>query len=277
MHLRNVLLFFSVLMIGFCLTLYFQSESPLQSTISFDQYKLQGENPTSTLADLNKKIAPLNLEDLIAEAYAKNKLAGEKTRVMQIGVTDGRTLMELHKLFPEIEFYGISRAKSHDFYRRESFLLTALKYEIYPKNQLDDLDLPYLIFQDLDFGQRIPYDENKFDLIYTQNTIPHIRYTFELLNEILRVLKKNAVSIHTDFTGVNIYSNGVVIDLKEAMKEFRKQGLEAYVLDEPTSIRFKKPEYNALFPVTPHQPIPEQIENLSLEQRRPEMGYNINP
>jgi len=278
MHLRNILLAFSVLMIGFCLTLYFQSESPIQSTMSFDQYLLENTGTKSfSLEEFNQKITPLRLEAIIAEVYSKNKLAGERTRVMQVGIRNGRSLMELKRLFPEVEFYGVAKEKTHEFYRRESFMLTALKFNLFTKPELEEMVLPYVIFQDLDFGQRIPYDENKFDVIYSQDAIPNIRYTFELLNEIMRVLKKGGISIHSDFTGVNVFSSGVVIDLKEVMKEFRKKGIDAYVLDNPLSIRFKKPDYNALFPVTPHQPIPANLENLSIEQRRPEMGYNLNP
>jgi hypothetical protein len=65
--------------------------------------------------------------------------------------------------------------------------------------------------------------------------------------------------------------------MKEAAKEFRKRGIDIYVLDGPQSLRFRKPDYNALFPVTPHQPIPLKIDSLSPEQSRPEMSYNLNP
>ncbi len=70
------------------------------------------------------------------------------------------------------------------------------------------MDLPYIVFQDLDFGNRIPYEENKFDLIYSQDTVSYIKYKFELFNEIMRVLKPGGISIHTDVTGMNIYSKG---------------------------------------------------------------------
>jgi ubiquinone/menaquinone biosynthesis C-methylase UbiE len=277
MNLRNALLFFSITMIVFCLTLYFQSESPIDS-MNFEQYKnLQyNESRSHSLEELNQKISPYHLEDLIEEIYEKNRFAGEKTRVMEIGFGNGRVLMQLKKRFPDIEFYGINKEKTHTFYRRESFAHAALKFEIMTKADAENMILPYVVFQDLDFGSRIPYDDNKFDLIYSQGTIPHIRYTFELFNEIMRVLKKDGLSFHTDVTGVNIFFKGVLISLKEATKEFRKKGIESYVLDNPQSFRFKKTMNHSTFPVTPHLPIPEQTENLSSELRRPEMGYNLN-
>ena len=182
--------------------------------------------------------------------------------------------MELKKLFPEAEFYGINKEKTHTFYRRESFILTALKFSIMTKAEAEN-SLPYVVFQDLDFGQRIPYAENKFDIIYSQATLSNIRYSFELLNEVMRVLKKGGISIHSDIAGVNVYSHGVIISLKEAAKEFRKKGFDIYVLDNQQSLRFKKTDSNTFFPVTPHRPIPAKIDNLSSEQRRPEMGYNF--
>ena len=278
MNLRNILLLFSVVMIGFCLTLYFQAESNVQS-MNFEHYKSLNYNTSRShsLAEFNVKLAPYRIENIISEIYERNKLLGEKTRVMEIGFGNGRVLMELKKLFPEAEFYGINKEKTVTFYRRESFILTALKFNIMTKVEAEALSLPYVVFQDLDFGQKIPYNENKFDVIFSQATLGNIRYTFELFNEIMRVLKKGGVSIHSDVTGVNVYSRGVSISMKEATKEFRKRGIDIYVLDNPQTLRFRKPDQNALFPVTPHQPIPLKIDSLSPEQSRPEMSYNLNP
>ncbi len=246
--------------------------------MNFEQYKSLNYNlgRSHSLSEFNEKIVPYRIEDLISEVYEKNKLLGEKTRVMEIGFGNGRVLMELKKLFPEAEFYGINKEKTVTFYRRESFMLTALKFNIMTKEELENISLPYVVFQDLDFGQRIPYADNKFDVVFSQSVMANIRYSFELLNEIMRVMKKGGVSIHSDMTGVSLYERGMIISLKEAAKQFRKEGLDIYVLDNPQSIRFKKPDHNALFPVTPHQPIPAKIDNLSLEQSRPEMSYNLN-
>lgn len=265
-------------MVGFCLTLYFQSENSVQS-MNYEQYKNlnYNESRSHSLAELNEKIVPVRLEDLISEVYEKNKLLGEKTRVMEIGFGNGRVLMELKKIFPEIEFYGINKEKTRTFYRRESFILTALKFNIMTKPEAEEMFLPYVVFQDLDFGQRIPYDDNKFDVIYSQETISHLRYTFELFNEILRVLKKDGVSVHADVSGVNVFNKGVLLSLKEATKEFRKKGIDIFVLDQPGSVRFKKTEFGAVFPVIPHQAIPAKLDNLSPELRRPEMSYNLTP
>jgi len=275
MNLRNILLLFSSLMIVFCLTLYFQTDNSVES-MNFEQYKNLNYNKSRShsLAEFNEKIAPLRIEDQVSEVYEKNKILGEKTRVMEVGFGNGRVLIELKKLFPDVEFYGINKSKTLTFYRRESFILTALKFNLMTEVEAKEMILPYIVFQDLDFGQRIPYDDNKFDLIYSQSTLPYIRYTFELFNEIMRVLKKDGVSIHADVTGVNVYSKGVIISMKDAGKEFRKKGIDFYVLENPQSVRFKK-NFDTVFPVTPHQPIPANLKNLSIDQNRSDMNYNL--
>lgn len=277
MGLRNVLLIISCIIIGLCLSLYFQTGQSTQS-MNWDQYKnIENlESKSHSLKDLNSKIAPYRLEDLIQEVFEKNRLAGEKTRVMEIGTGDGRVLMELRKLFPEVEFYGVNKEKNHDFYRRESYILTGLKYGLFNKEEIQDIELPYIVFEDLDFGGRISYAENKFDFIFTQNVMPKIKYKFELMNEMMRVLRPGGVAFNTDLTGVNVYGKGLVLELRDALAEIRKRGIDIKLLEDKNSIRFKKPNHNALFPVTPHQPIPENASSLSQELRRPEMGYNLN-
>ncbi len=265
-------------MIMFCLTLYFQSGAEIEN-INYEQYKnLQyNESRSHQLQEFNQKIGPYELEEVIAEILDRNKLAGEKTRIMEIGFGNGRVLMELKKRFPDVEFYGINKEKTLTFYRRESFILTALKFNIMTKEEAENILLPYVVFQDLDFGHKIPYDDNKFDLVFSQGVIPHIRYTFELFNEILRILKKDGLSFHSDVTGVSIFSEGLQISMKEAAMQFRKRGIDVFILDHPQSIRFKKTSLSASFPVTPHQPIPAQTLDLTSELKRPEMSYSLNP
>lgn len=276
MGLRSILIVISCIIVGFCLSLYFQTGQTLQ-TMNYDQYKNlhYNEERSHSLADINKKISPYRLQDVIQEIYERNRLAGKKTRVMEIGAGNGRVLMELTKLFQNVEFYGINKEKTHTFYRRESFILTALKFEIFNKVEINEIDLPYVVFEDLDFGARIPYDENKFDVVFSQDTVSEIKYKFELFNEIMRILKPGGVSFHTDISGVNIYSRGLVLELRDALAEIRRRGIDVKTLENRSSIRFKKPGHNVLFPVAPHQPIPANLNNIPSELRRPEMGYNI--
>jgi hypothetical protein len=125
----------SIAMIGFCFTLYFQSNLDVQ-TINFERYKdlTYNEARSHSLEELNELVLPLKMENVIREIIEKNKIAGERTRIMEIGPGNGRVLMTLKKMFPEAEFYGINKEKTITFYRRESYMLTALKFDIASKD-----------------------------------------------------------------------------------------------------------------------------------------------
>ena len=276
MYFRRTLLIFSVTMIAFCLTLYFQSVDTVKSVNMDPTMNVQYNSERShSLTDLELKLRPQKLTSIIQTIVEKNRFSGEKTRVMEIGAGNGRVIMELKKLFPDVEFYGVNKEKTHEFYRRESFAVTALSYEIMTRTELSNSELPYVIFQDLDFGARLPYSDNKFDVIYSQNTVRHIKYKFELFNELTRVLKPGGISLHADFPAVNIYTKGLVLDLSAAIHEMRKRGFDVALLENGETLMFRKKSEFPLFPVSPHQPIPENTENLPQELRRPEMGYNL--
>lgn len=277
MYFRRTLLIFSVTMIAFCLTLYFQSEETV-NTVNFDPTigMVYNEDSSHSLFDLNEKLKPQKIEDIIRIIHERNKMAGVKTRVMEIYSGNGRVLMELKKIFPDVEFYGVNKEKTKEFYRRESYAVTALNLNILNKEELEKVDLPFIIFEDLDFGTLFPYGENKFDVIYSQNTLRYFKYKFELLNEIFRVLKTEGVSLHTDLPAINVYEKGLVLAIDEAVFEFRKRGLDVSLLENGNSLIMRKKDDNKIFPVTPHQVIPEDLDNLPQELRRPEMGYNLN-
>ena len=90
MYLRNGLLILSVLMIGFCLSLYFQGEeSP--GTFSWDQYKnlSYNEERSHSLADFNEKIAPLTDTDVA------DLCAGFQAAVVDVVVDRTRTALRV--------------------------------------------------------------------------------------------------------------------------------------------------------------------------------------
>lgn len=262
-------------MIAFCLTLYFQSSETVKS-VNFDPTMnvMFDKESSHSLADLDQKLGTNSLEQIIQVVYEKNKLAGEKTRVMEIGSGNGRVIMELKKLFPDVEFYGVVKEKTHEFFRRESFAVTAVKFGIFTRSELEGLELPFAVFEDLDFGTGIPYSDNRFDLVYSQNTLRHFKYKFELFNEIFRIMKPGGVSIHLDLPPINVYDNGVVLSFSESIIEFRRRGMNVQAIDED-GIIFRKMKDVESFPVTSHQVIPEETENLPQELRRPDMGYNL--
>lgn len=277
MHFRLALLIFSCVMIGFCLTVFFQNDQTVQTINWENSHRVSvGDQKSPTLEDFNKKITPFTLQNLIQEIHERNKLAGTRTRVMELDAGNGRTLMELQMVFPDVEFYGVNQEKTHAFYRRESYIVTALKQGIATKSELETMDLPYIVFQDLDNGTSLPYGENKFDLVYSHNTLRHIKYKFELLGEVLRVLKHDGLSFHTDMPNINIYEKGVILDFRDALAEMRRQGIHTELMENPRTLMIKKDTGAIRFPLTPHRPVPAIPENIPPELRRPDMGYNLN-
>lgn len=230
---------------------------------------------TRSLEEFNKNILPYDLEVLIREIHEKNRFTREKTRIMEIEPSNGRLLMEIRKKFPDIELYGIYRRQTHGFYRRENYILDALKFNIFTQKEIGDVDLPYLVFKDLDFGESIPYSNNKFDLILTFGFIKQVKYKFELFNEIMRVLKIDGISLHTDMEGLQLYYQGLAIELNDALIEMRKHGVDIKHLENPKTIMFRK-QREMIFPVIPHRQIPENKSHLSPEVKRPEMGYTLS-
>lgn len=276
MKFRRTLLIISVTMIAFCLTLYFQSVETIKSVNIDPTLNVQyDEERSHSLKDFNRGLVGQTIEGIIQVIFEKNKLAGKKTRVMEIGAGNGRMIMELKKLFPDVEFYGVNKEKTHGFYRRESFALAGVNFGIFKSAELEGMELPYVLFEDLDFGTKIPYDDGKFDVIYSLNALRGFKYKFELLSEILRVLKLDGVSIHTGLPPINVYSRGVVLSLPEAVSELRRRGLAIQLLDGGEGILFRKTGKVESFPVVPHQPIPQNPDALSQELKRPEMGYNL--
>lgn len=277
MFFRNIWITFSALVIALCLSLYFQNNSSTKSLI-WDQYKILNYNQdrSHSLGDFNHKIAPLSLEDLISNYVHINYLAGRKTRIMEIGTGNGRVLMELKKKFPEIELYGINKEKTHTFYRRESYALSGLKFNIFSKSELERIDLPYIVFENLDFGHKIPYGDEKFDIVFSQNTMSHIKYKFELWNEILRVLRTGGVSVHSDLTGLNVYDKSGLIPMRNLFTQIRGSDLTLRILDNPHSVIFKKNSSSSLkFPVVPHQPITSSMEEKENYGKESDIGYNL--
>jgi SAM-dependent methyltransferase len=277
MGLRNFLLLTSLIIIGFCLSLYIQTKDTSEQVKweEFGPVELKDETSHS-LADLNAKIAPYRLEDILQEVVERNRLAGHTTRVMELGTRGGRVLLELKKIFPEVEFYGVNKHKTHSFHRRESFVATALKFELFNLQEIKNMELPYVVFEDLDFGRSLPYNPEKFDLIFSQGMMSQIKYKFELLNEVLRLLRPGGLSFHTNVSGLKIYSKGLILDQRDAFMELRRWGIEINSLEDKTSIRMKRGENFILFPVSPHHPVPENKENLNSDKSQYEMGYNLN-
>jgi SAM-dependent methyltransferase len=277
MGLRAFLIITSFIIIMFCVSLVFEDDQDTRSFFIEGYQDLDyHESRSHSLEDLNQKIAPLKIEDVITEALDKNRQAGNKTRVMELGTGNGRVLMALKKKFPDVEFYGINKEKTHTFYRRESYIHSALRFGIFSKKEIESLELPYAVFMDLDYGNSIPYGDQKFDLIFSQSTLHYIKYKFELFNEILRLLKPGGVSIHTHFKGVRVHLNNITLDPVDTIDELRKRGMDIRGLETKSSILFKRGTNLKNFPLKSRVPIQDaKQKSLQSDFFDPENDYDI--
>ena len=240
----------------FCVSLVVEENTDTRSFFLEGYQNLDyHESRSHSLEDLNQKISPLKIESLIEEAIERNRPSGNKTRVMELGTGNGRVLMALKKKFPSVEFYGINKEKTHTFYRRESYIHSGLHFGIFTKKESEELELPYIVFTDLDYATPIPYGDQKFDLIFSQSTLPYIKYKFELFNEIMRVLRPSGVSVHTQFTNARLHLRNVPLEEADAIDTLRKRGIDIKNLDVETSIMFKRNTTLKTFPVKPRIPV----------------------
>lgn len=272
MYLRNVILVFSILIIVLSLSLYFQTAQEMDLT-NWEQYRnlKNDESRKHTLATVNESIGPYSLEEMIQERITANRLLRDKTRVMEIGAGNGLTIMELKKKFPEVEFYIINRRKSHSIYRREGLGGTSLQAGIFTQKELKDVELPYLLFRDLDDGNTIPYDENKFDLIFSFHVLPLVKYKFELISETLRILKKEGISLHVGQGELNFFKSGVKLAEREAYHDLKKLGFNIHYSSK--FLMFQKMDDNYLIPLSPQFPIP--LKSDENENKKLDMSYNL--
>lgn len=222
------------------------------------------------LVDINKNIHPFLLEEMIQERINLNRQLREKTRVMEVGGGNGLAIMELKKKFPEVEFYIINRRKTHGIYRREGLGGAALAAKLFTHEELEDIELPYLIFKDLDYGSSIPYNDEKFDVIYSYNLLPRLKYKFEFISETLRILKEGGSSLHVGLGDIHFYHNSIKIESREAYHQLKRLGFDIHHTDH--FILLKKNSPQAL-PLRPHFPIPNRPEESDLKKM--DMGYHL--
>lgn len=272
MYLKQFIFAFSCLVIFFALSLYFQTGEEMNKTNweSFDKQQQEGDR-VHQVAQVNQALNPFTLEEIIEERIAANRLLRDKTRVMEIGAGNGLAVMELKKKFPEVEFYVINKRKNHTIYRRENIGGSALAAGIFTPEELKEIELPYLLFRDLDYGTAIPYGNERFDLIYSYNMLSNIKYKFELLSETLRVLKKGGVSLHTGVGPIAFYQDGLKIEEREAYHELKKMGFD--IQSNEKFIILQKTPDKWQIPLKPHFPIPAKVDEF--ESKKLDMSYHL--
>ncbi len=116
-----------------------------------------------------------NYKQMNSEDYLKDilKLYMSDGNLLDLGCGDGRSSHFVHKINQKINWYGLEIEK-----RKEMNLdaKSNTTYEIYD-------------------GRKIPFKDEKFDVIYCNQVFEHVRYPIILLEEIERVLKPDGYFI----------------------------------------------------------------------------------
>lgn len=135
-----------------------------------------------SLSVFDKKLESESLINHLRVTYPKNP----RLRVLEIGCGEGRMMLDLLKLFPNLEIHGINKDPWEVMTGRESLIQTALHYQIFKEDEINKIKLPFVFFYD---AKELDYDSNHFDVCMSQVTLPYIKRKDLVLQEIWRTLK----------------------------------------------------------------------------------------
>lgn len=184
------------------------------------------------LKSFNEKFSSNIVENTIQEMIAKNK---GKVRVLEIGCGEGRVLMELRKMFPDTELYGINKSPWKAMKGSKSLMHTGTYYKIFSKSEIKKIRLPKIQFYD---AKKLKSKSNYFDLVISQVAIQYVDRKDTLLEEVWRVLKPggkaflNIDSRHKKVPDILnletprfiVYRKGKIVPVKILVSEMRKKG-----------------------------------------------------
>jgi ubiquinone/menaquinone biosynthesis C-methylase UbiE len=132
------------------------------------------------------------LEKAIEAALKRNS----PVRVLEIGCGEGRVLMELRKKFPDIELHGINKKPWRAMKDEKSLMRTGTFYKIFSRESVKKIQLPKIHFYN---AEKLHFEENYFDIVYSQVAIHYIKRKDILFEEIWRVLKPEGEALlHID-------------------------------------------------------------------------------
>ncbi len=152
------------------------------------QYKSRSRSLSHICQKLGRKsrVIEIVLSDLIAH--------GSRLKVLEIGFGQGRALLELAWRFRrgEVTFYGVDKERIPPVEKREDLRAVSQHYQIVPKSEVIDFELPRIKFYD---ATRLRFADETLDLIYSAVTIQFIERKAQLLEEVCRVLKPGGIAL----------------------------------------------------------------------------------
>jgi ubiquinone/menaquinone biosynthesis C-methylase UbiE len=73
------------------------------------------------------------------------------------------------------------------------------------------LELPQILFIDVDHGNPLPFEDGSIDLVFSQSTLQHIKHKMELILELNRILRVGSMGIHTSWRNLAFYHQGIEV------------------------------------------------------------------
>lgn len=146
-------------------------------------------------------------------------------------------LMQLRKLYPNIELHGINKRPWPAMKGQESLKRTATLYKIFTKQELKKVNLPRIHFYK---ARKLNFRSNYFDLIYSQVAMHYIDRKDILIEDIWRVLRKGGKALlhfdtvdktYADFLQFEtprfiMRKKGKIYPIKELVRDIRKKGYD---------------------------------------------------
>ncbi len=175
------------------------------------------------LDHFHEKVKPFSILNEI-ERLKKEKPENQ-IKVLELGTGYGRVLIELRRKFPSIQLTGVNLKPNELFGKKEDYARTALHFGVFTKAELKNIQLPEVVFTNIDNGNVLPFKDGKFDLIFSQSTLQHIKHKFELLLEMHRIMAPEGVSMHTSWRNVVFNENGSRLQDEDFFQKMNKEGL----------------------------------------------------
>ena len=86
--------------------------------------------------------------------------------------------------------FGYGDGFQANYFKNKKFNVSAIDIE--NRQDLVDKNIDYLIYD----GKKIPFENNKFDIIFSSNVLEHLENLDEIQKEFFRVLKDDGICIH---------------------------------------------------------------------------------
>jgi SAM-dependent methyltransferase len=171
--------------------------------MKIDEYYQEDRYREEMIGWRNEEYYPWRLDMLISKLNIKLK-----GRVLDAGCGDGGLAKEIKEKFPKTEIYGIDISKEGCRLAKKYCLETKV----------------------VDLNKKIPYPDNYFDYIVSQEVLEHILDTDNYFEEFNRVLKKGGRAIITTPNLLAWYQRmfcliGIVPSFSELSTRNRKIGL----------------------------------------------------